>query len=173
MGKYIKMVKTEQGYEYVTRVKGKDGAVVIIPQCYTDEGLKLQLILSTRPTFDKPVLEFPAGLLDVPGESLEDAALRELKEETGWSGEAQVGIISQFPAPSSAGLTDEVLYLLPVVLTDQGECDHQGGEHIKVLPLMTLTQISRYIEEYESKIYVSSRLLAFLYGMMLGAVFQE
>lgn len=173
MGKYIKLVKTDSGYEYVTRKIGHDGAVVVIPQCYTDEGLKFQLILSTRPTFDKPILEFPAGLLDVSGESLGDAALRELKEETGWSGEAKLGIISQFPAPSSAGLSDELIYFVPVVLTEQNDPAQTAGEHIEILPLMTLQQISQYIEECGSTILMSSRLLSFLYGMMLGGVFHE
>lgn len=173
MGKYIKMVKTESGYEYVARVKGKAGAVVVIPQYLDEEGMKFQFILSKRPTFDKPILEFPAGLIDKEGESLEDVALRELKEETGWSGEAKLGIISQFPAPSSAGLSDELIYFVPVVLTEQNDPAQTAGEHIEILPLMTLQQISQYIEECGSTILISSRLLSFLYGMMLGGVFHE
>lgn len=39
-----------------------------------------------RPPAGKVVIEFPAGLVD-PSESLEECALRELKEETGYVGE--------------------------------------------------------------------------------------
>ena len=39
-----------------------------------------------RPPIDKVVIEVPAGLID-PGETAEQAAVRELKEETGYVGE--------------------------------------------------------------------------------------
>lgn len=56
MGKYLKLNKTESGYEYVSRKIAKAGAVVIIPQYFDGDGLKFQFILSKRPTFDKPIL---------------------------------------------------------------------------------------------------------------------
>ena len=43
------------------------------------------LITQYRPPVDAYVVEFPAGLIDA-GESAEIAALRELKEETGYTG---------------------------------------------------------------------------------------
>lgn len=42
-----------------------------------------------RPPIDKVVIEVPAGLVDV-GETAEQAAVRELKEETGY-----VGVVSE------------------------------------------------------------------------------
>lgn len=42
-----------------------------------------------RPPLDKVVIEVPAGLIDA-GETAEQAAVRELKEETGY-----VGVVSQ------------------------------------------------------------------------------
>lgn len=46
----------------------------------------LLLVVTYRPPYGRYVLEFPAGLVD-EGETVGDAALRELLEETGFHGE--------------------------------------------------------------------------------------
>jgi len=60
-----------------------------------------------RPPIDKVVIEVPAGLVDA-GETAEQAAVRELKEETGY-----VGVVSEnspvmfngiLPPPTDGGL---------------------------------------------------------------------
>jgi len=164
--KYLKLIKVGQ-YEYVTRLIGKRGAAMIIPfMCCGEKGkenYRLQLILSVRPTFDKPILEFPAGLLDDDTESIEETALRELKEETGWEG--KVTKSNRLASPSSSGLTDEVLYFIMVELLEKGETAHTGNEKITVLPLMSPAEILSYIKEHKNEIYVSSRLHAFIQGV--------
>lgn len=164
--KYLKLIKVGQ-YEYVTRLIGKRGAAMIIPfMCCGEkdkENYRLQLILSVRPTFDKPILEFPAGLLDDDTESIEETALRELKEETGWEG--KVAKSNRLASPSSSGLTDEVLYFVMIELSERGETSHTGNEKITVLPLMSPAEILSYIEEHKNEIYVSSRLHAFIQGI--------
>jgi len=108
--KYLKLVVDKNGHEFVQRKIGRRGAVVIIPS--TADG-KFQFILSKRPTFKLPVLEFPAGLID-DDESISEAALRELKEETGWdNGEITWSFNN---APSSAGLSTELLHIRKVLL---------------------------------------------------------
>ena len=172
--KYIELVKNGT-YEYVTRKIGKDGAVVIIP-IYVDpetKEMKFQLILSQRPTFENPILEFPAGLIDKKGESKIEVAARELKEETGWNAEFPFSAITNFPAPSSAGITDELIYLVPAYLTTKEEPNYQEGEDIVVLPLMNFIELSEYMDNNRKKIYISSRLLTFYLGILYGLTFPE
>jgi 8-oxo-dGTP pyrophosphatase MutT (NUDIX family) len=163
--KYIE-IRNNNGYEYVTRLIGTRGAVVIIAK---DEEDRYQLILSKRPTFDKPILEFPAGLIDHEDESLEEVAIRELREETGWDMSGGVfGLIvhDMYPSPSSGGLSDEILYFAVANLkfAKKFDPDHQDGEKITVLPLMNEDELCSYISSNKDTIHVSSRVLAFALG---------
>jgi 8-oxo-dGTP pyrophosphatase MutT (NUDIX family) len=54
---------------------------------YIIVGPEIVLQKQYRPPIDKVVIEIPAGLVDA-GESAEQAAVRELKEETGYVGVA-------------------------------------------------------------------------------------
>ena len=49
------------------------------------QGYEVVLQKQYRPPLDKVVIEIPAGLID-EGETAEQAAIRELKEETGYVG---------------------------------------------------------------------------------------
>jgi len=168
-------LKKNNGYEYVSRKIGKKGGVVIIPIFFDKENneIKFQLILNKRPTFSKPILEFPAGLIDKENENKIEVAARELKEETGWNAEFPFSAITNFPAPSSAGITDELIYLVPAYLTTKEEPNYQEGEDIVVLPLMNFIELSEYMDNNRKKIYISSRLLTFYLGILYGLTFPE
>lgn len=71
---------TKKICEQITKRNGNGDAVVIIP--ILDTG-KFLLIVESRPNTDEEIIvEFPAGMID-ENETSKDAALRELREETG------------------------------------------------------------------------------------------
>lgn len=82
-GKFLSLVKSN-GYEMVERINCS-GVVVVIP--VTDDR-KLVLVEQFRPPLAKKCIELPAGLVSdtesAQGESMSDAAMRELEEETGY-----------------------------------------------------------------------------------------
>lgn len=80
-----------------------NSAVVLIATLKPSD--RIVVIRQFRPPVNRVMLEFPAGLID-PEETLEAAALRELREETGFFGT----LIQCFPpAYSSPGMTGESL----------------------------------------------------------------
>ena len=77
---YVDRNGKERRWECVSR-KRCAGAVLMIAELLPSH--RLVLIRQYRPPADGVVLEFPAGLID-EGETPEAAALRELREETGY-----------------------------------------------------------------------------------------
>jgi len=108
-GRYLRCVRLSyhdsQGvlrhWESVERVHC-DGVVAVVP--VTDEG-EILLIRQFRPAVNGMVIEFPAGLND-RGEDIEDAAKRELREETGFESE-EIKFLAR--GPLSSGASNEVL----------------------------------------------------------------
>ena len=115
------------GWEYIER-KNNTPVVSIIARF---EG-KVVLVRQFRKPLNKFVVEFPAGIVD-PGETVEQAALRELKEETGYTGK----IRSVLPVSAkSPGITDEVTYTVIVDCISKGVQDLRDGEKIEVLEVL-------------------------------------
>jgi ADP-ribose pyrophosphatase len=95
--------ETEQvrQWEAVERV-GCDCIVGLVP--FTEDGAVI-LIRQFRPPLNCFVVELPAGLCE-PGEHPEDAARRELTEETGYSA-GQLHFLAE--GPLSSGISSEML----------------------------------------------------------------
>ena len=138
------MFLSDHGWEYVTRTHAT-GVVGII--AVNDEE-QLVLVEQYRPPVAARVLELPAGLVgDNAPESSEEAARRELLEETGYSAESMEVL---FAGPSSAGLADEVVHLVRAHGLRQ---THPGGgiegESI-VVHRVPLHGLESFIEDFEA-----------------------
>ena len=98
---YIDSSGSVRAWESFERVNSK-GVVAIVP--VTDDK-EVLLIRQFRPPMNGYVIEFPAGLND-KGDTLEEAARRELIEETGYSAEKMIFLTE---GPMSSGASSEIL----------------------------------------------------------------
>ena len=115
-------------WESVERVNCS-GIVGIVP--VTDSG-EIILIRQFRPPINGYVVELPAGLCDM-GEALEDAAKRELIEETGYSAGSMRFLVK---GPMSSGSSAEMLNVFVATnLTYVGLGKRDETENIEVLKI--------------------------------------
>lgn len=102
-GKHLQLIRSGKD-EFVERI-GVTGVVNVLA---IDKENRLLLLEHFRTPVGARVIELPGGMAgdEDAGESLEDAARRELQEETGYESRAwrKLG-----EGPSSAGLTSEII----------------------------------------------------------------
>lgn len=120
----------KHSWTYVER-PDSHGAVVVVP--VTEKSRSIILIRQFRVPFGRDVIEFPAGLIEA-GESAEEAAIRELSEETGYS-----GVIEEIgpPVSTSAGITTETVTMVRARVGEEPASKQrlEGTERIEVLKL--------------------------------------
>jgi ADP-ribose pyrophosphatase len=103
-GRYLGIAE-RHGWEYTTRTNASGVAVLV---AVTERG-EIVLIEQFRVPVNARVVELPAGLVGddgSPDESIEEAAARELTEETGY---AAARLTRLLECPSTSGLSDEII----------------------------------------------------------------
>lgn len=122
---YVDKEGNDKHWQYISRL-GTNGVVTMA--CHDDQG-RFAVIEEPRVPIDGKVnWSFPAGLID-HGESIEDAAIREMKEETGY--DITVNSFSTMLS-KSAGLTDETSSFVDCTLGSTGKTNLEETEDINV-----------------------------------------
>ena len=117
-------VTVTNGTSYREIVEHNGGAVLA---AITKEG-KMVMVRQYRKPAGRVMLEAPAGKID-PGEQPQQAALRELKEETGYT-PGKIEFLTKFYP--SVGYSEEILYLYLCTELTPGETNFDENEAIEV-----------------------------------------
>ena len=106
-----------------------NGAVCVVP--LTREG-EVICIRQYRYALDRVTLEIPAGKFDYIGEDHREAALRELREETGYTTETLTDI---GPLATSPALLTEIIYCYLAEDLIPGDCDPDPDEFLEMVKI--------------------------------------
>jgi ADP-ribose pyrophosphatase len=93
--------RSPEGTEFEREVIRHKGAVAVVPVLGDPPDAQVVLVRQFRTPIGRELLEIPAGLLDVDGESLAETAARELEEETGYAAGALEHLVDVVPSPGS------------------------------------------------------------------------
>lgn len=138
------------------------GAALMI--CWLEPSDRLLLVRQFRPPAGGLVLEFPAGLIDAR-EKAETAAIRELLEETGYTG--RINRIYP-PAYNTPGLSSEKTWTTLITIDENAPANlsiqpnWQDGEEIAVL-LIARSGLRSFIDqELAAGTQLDSKVVAYL-----------
>lgn len=126
------------------------GAVVVIPFAAPDE---IVLVRQYRHALGRQNWEVCAGGID-PGETPEEAALRELREETGFRARRLQRLWAAYSAP---GFCTEVLHFFATDDYEIGEPENVGDEDIEIatFPLRRLGEMIARDELQDAKTQIA------------------
>jgi len=124
----IERFRHADGEEVTREIVRHQGAVAVVA---CDEH-RVWLVRQPREAVMEPdLLELPAGRLDVEGEAPLAAAQRELAEEIGFGARTWEPILSYY---SSAGFTDERVYLFAATDLYEHTAESEENERIEIVP---------------------------------------
>ncbi len=107
------------------------GASAVVPILESARDPQVLLIKQYRYAADGYVYEIPAGRLD-HGESPENCAARELREETGYTAEKVRRLTTIYTTP---GFTDERIHLFVAEGLNQGDSERERDEFLELVPM--------------------------------------
>jgi len=161
-GKWVS-VKTQGRWEYVTRTRGVRAVVIVA----IEEDDHVLLIDQYRVPLGQRCLELPAGLVgdDHADEAAENAAVRELEEETGYTAE-RVENLGEYH--SSPGLVSEGFMLMRAYgLSKIGVGGGVDGEDI-VVHRVPLAEVPAFVAAKRAEgMAVDVKILMLLAGTLL------
>ena len=152
------------GYLVASRAKAvnHDDKVDAVAICALTEDDKMVLIRQYRYAIGGYIYELPAGLVD-DGESVCDAAIREMHEETGLTLEITDLPIGNKGGYSSAGMTDETCTLVVGKVTGEiSDKYKETSEEIEVL-LVDKKEAARILKEENVCIRLALVLMMFIH----------
>lgn len=119
---HVEIVSGKTSYREIVEHNGGVGLVAL-----TEQG-KMVLVRQYRKAIDQDILEIPAGKIEKDEEPM-TAAIRELKEETGYTANNIKLIGKIYP---SVGYTTERIYLYLCTELTPGETDFDESEAIEI-----------------------------------------
>jgi 8-oxo-dGTP pyrophosphatase MutT (NUDIX family) len=135
----------EMEWDFVSR---KGGRKVVTMVCFDQATQKYLVIRQYRVPIQKYVLEFPAGLVD-SGEDYATAALRELKEETGYRGEV-VSVSAE--VVKSPGLSDESTTVVLVKVDSRVKQESEPEETEDITPMwVSQSEFDELVQKSQSE----------------------
>lgn len=144
------------------------GNILLPPRSNKEQPVSTMLVIQYRPPLDAYTVEWPAGLIDA-GETAEQAAVREFKEETGYEVTKVLSVSP--PQAADPGLTNAnmQLVMVEVQLPEGGDMPEQrldDGENITRV-VVPLSELYEKLVEYSKKErhVVAAKLLHFAHGM--------
>jgi ADP-ribose pyrophosphatase len=163
-------------------------AVIIIPilQSKNDTSpfvvtFETLLVEQFRPPLQQAVLEFPAGLID-PGETMIQTAIRELREETGYSGTVSTlhSVVSRRLAMSPGMISESVHVVVVDVDLDLPENQDiplrtsraEEGEYCQVHRVPLTSTLKQMLDDERNALPLAG-LYLFALGLEIGSQIQE
>lgn len=164
-GRYFVASRAEkiEDLKIVTRENTPNGVIIFSIRKEEDGTEKVVLIRQYRYPIDGYIYEFPAGLVD-PGEDFGQAAIRELREETGLTLEP-VPVAEEYEKPyfTTIGMTDESCATVYGYASGKLSRNYQeDSEEIEVV-LADREEIRRILKEERVAIMCAYMLMHYLH----------
>jgi 8-oxo-dGTP pyrophosphatase MutT (NUDIX family) len=157
--------RDSQGQEGIWEVaRRNNGIAAVLIIAWLQPSDRLILVRQYRPPAEGEVIEFPAGILD-KGESVDQGALRELLEETGYHGQIRRVTPAAFNTP---GLSSDRTHLA-IVEVDEKDTRNQcptprpeAGEEIRVIQIARADLMQFFTSETSRGAFFDSKVAAYL-----------